>query len=117
MRIDSSSNLVEQKTYFQGTYDRLRTVEVDHDGDIWLTTSTDKDGTANNDRILLIHINYSGGTPGDFKLTSSAFTNNGTMPTKSTCAGDGKAGQDTSPPLSWAAGSTGAKAYAVVFAD
>ncbi|GAB3884103.1 PQQ-dependent sugar dehydrogenase [Kibdelosporangium lantanae] len=118
MRIDQSSNLVEQQIYFQGTYDRLRTVEVDHDGDIWLTTSTDKDGTANNDRILLIHINYSGGgTPGDFKLTSSAFTNNGTIPTKYTCAGDGKAGQDTSPPLSWAAGSTGAKAYAIVFAD
>ena len=29
-----------------------------------LTTSTDKDGTANNDRILLVHINYSGGHPG-----------------------------------------------------
>ncbi|MGW3625521.1 PQQ-dependent sugar dehydrogenase [Streptomyces sp. NPDC000880] len=61
LRIDSSSNLVEQRTYFQGTYDRLRTVEVDHDGDIWLTTSTDKDGTNGNDRILLIDIVYSGG--------------------------------------------------------
>ncbi|MGW1882905.1 PQQ-dependent sugar dehydrogenase [Streptomyces sp. NPDC001970] len=62
MRIDPSSNLVEEKTYFQGTYDRLRTVEVDHDGDIWLTTSTDKDGTAGNDRILRIDIVHSGGT-------------------------------------------------------
>ncbi|WP_308307570.1 PQQ-dependent sugar dehydrogenase [Streptomyces sp. ISL-10] len=62
LRIDPSSNLVEQKTYFQGTYDRLRTVEVDHDGDIWLTTSTDKDGTAGNDRILLIDIQYTGGS-------------------------------------------------------
>lgn len=61
LRIDSSSDLVEQRTYFQGTYDRLRTVEVDHDGDIWLTTSTDKDGTNGNDRILLIDIVYSGG--------------------------------------------------------
>ncbi|MER7666060.1 PQQ-dependent sugar dehydrogenase [Streptomyces sp. NPDC096193] len=61
LRIDASSNLIEQKTYFQSTYNRLRTVEVDHDGDIWLTTSTDKDGTSNNDRILLIDIVYSGG--------------------------------------------------------
>ncbi|MGW2562666.1 PQQ-dependent sugar dehydrogenase [Streptomyces sp. NPDC001514] len=118
MRIDSSSNLVEQKTYFQGTYDRLRTVEVDHDGDIWLTTSTDKDGTAGNDRILRIDIVYSGGTtPGEFKLTSSAFSDNATVPAKYTCAGDGTAGQDPSPPLAWGAGSTGAKAYAIVFAD
>ncbi|PRY38262.1 glucose/arabinose dehydrogenase [Umezawaea tangerina] len=60
MTIDSSSNLVDQKIYFQGTYNRLRTVEVDHDGDIWLTTSTDKDGTPNNDRVLLVDIVYSG---------------------------------------------------------
>ncbi|WP_406277510.1 PQQ-dependent sugar dehydrogenase [Embleya sp. NBC_00896] len=60
LRIDSSSNLVEQKSFFEGTYDRLRTVEVDPDGDIWLTTSTDKDGTAGNDRILLIDVVYSG---------------------------------------------------------
>jgi glucose/arabinose dehydrogenase/phosphatidylethanolamine-binding protein (PEBP) family uncharacterized protein len=119
MRIDASSNLVEQQQYFQSTYNRLRTVEVDHDGDIWLTTSTDKDGTDNNDRVLLVDIVYSGGEPqpGEFKLTSSAFANNGTIPAKYTCAGDGTAGQDTSPPLSWAAGNTGAKAYAIVFAD
>ncbi|NUK22452.1 PQQ-dependent sugar dehydrogenase [Streptomyces lunaelactis] len=61
LRIDASSNLVEQKSYFQSTYNRLRTVEVDHDGDIWLTTSTDKDGTNGNDRVLLIDIVYSGG--------------------------------------------------------
>ena len=60
MTIDGSSNLVDQKTYFQGTYDRLRTVEVDHDGDIWLTTTTDKDGQPNNDRVLLVDIVYSG---------------------------------------------------------
>jgi glucose/arabinose dehydrogenase/phosphatidylethanolamine-binding protein (PEBP) family uncharacterized protein len=119
LRIDSSSNLVEQKTYFQGTYDRLRTVEVDHDGDIWLTTSTDKDGTNGNDRILLIDIVYSGGDPqpGDFKLTSSAFNDNATIPARYTCAGDGTAGQDPSPPLAWGAGSSGARSYAVVFAD
>ncbi|WP_239589862.1 PQQ-dependent sugar dehydrogenase [Streptomyces aureoverticillatus] len=120
MRIDANSALVDQKTYFQGTYDRLRTVEVDPDGDIWLTTSTDKDGTAGNDRVLLIDIVHSGGPgpqPGDFKLSSGAFADNATIPDKYTCAGDGSAGQDTSPPLTWGAGSTGAKAYAVVFAD
>ncbi|WP_051792861.1 PQQ-dependent sugar dehydrogenase [Kibdelosporangium aridum] len=61
MRIDASSNLVEQQQYFQGTYNRLRTVEVDQQGDIWLTTTTDKDGQANNDRILHVDIVYSGG--------------------------------------------------------
>jgi glucose/arabinose dehydrogenase len=59
MRIDASANLVEQATYFQGTYNRLRTVEVDQQGDIWLTTTTDKDGIANNDRILHVDIVYS----------------------------------------------------------
>jgi hypothetical protein len=60
MTIDGSADLVDQKIYFQGTYNRLRTVEVDHDGDIWLTTTTDKDGTPNNDRVLLVDIVYSG---------------------------------------------------------
>jgi glucose/arabinose dehydrogenase len=60
LKIDASSNLVDQKTYFQGSYDRLRTVEVDKQGDIWLTTSTDKDGTDFNDRVLHIDIVYSG---------------------------------------------------------
>lgn len=60
LRIDASANLVEQRTYFQGTYGRLRTVEVDRDGDIWLTTTTDKDGTPNNDRVLHVDIVYSG---------------------------------------------------------
>ncbi|MCE7003317.1 PQQ-dependent sugar dehydrogenase [Kibdelosporangium philippinense] len=115
MRIDSSSNLVEQQTYFQGTYNRLRTVEVDHDGDIWLTTSTDKDGTANNDRILHVDIQYSGGG-GEFALTSSAFADNAMMPAKYTCAGDGTAGQDPSPPLAWSADGS-AKSYAIVFSD
>jgi glucose/arabinose dehydrogenase/phosphatidylethanolamine-binding protein (PEBP) family uncharacterized protein len=119
MRIDASSNLVEQAIYFQGTFNRLRTVEVDHDGDIWLTTSTDKDGTDGNDRILLVDIVYSGGEPqpGEFKLTSTAFANNGTIPVKYTCAGDGVAGQDPSPPLTWGAGSTAAKSYGIVFTD
>ncbi|MEU7524487.1 PQQ-dependent sugar dehydrogenase [Saccharothrix sp. NPDC042600] len=60
LRIDASANLVDQRTYFQGTYGRLRTVEVDRDGDLWLTTTTDKDGTANNDRVLHVDVVYSG---------------------------------------------------------
>lgn len=88
LRIDAASNLVEQKTYFQSTYNRLRTVEVDHDGDIWLTTSTDKDGTSNNDRILLIDIVYSGGSqPGEFELTGGAFRDNATTVDAATVPG------------------------------
>lgn len=115
MRIDASSNLVEQQSYFQGTYGRLRTVEVDKEGDIWLTTSTDKDGTAGNDRIMHIDIVYEG-APSGFKLTSSAFADDAMIPAKYTCAGDGVAGQDPSPPFAWGE-SAGAQAYAIVFAD
>ncbi|WP_112231595.1 PQQ-dependent sugar dehydrogenase [Lentzea atacamensis] len=115
MRIDANGNLVEQQTYFQGTYGRLRTVEVDKEGDIWLTTSTDKDGSPGNDRIMHIDIVYEGGG-GGFKLTSSAFADDAMIPAKYTCAGDGVAGQDPSPPFAWGE-SSGAQAYAIVFAD
>ncbi|MFI9812074.1 PQQ-dependent sugar dehydrogenase [Saccharothrix variisporea] len=59
LRIDASANLVDQRTYFEGAYGRLRTVEVDRDGDIWLTTTTDRDGTPNNDRVLHVDVVYS----------------------------------------------------------
>jgi glucose/arabinose dehydrogenase/phosphatidylethanolamine-binding protein (PEBP) family uncharacterized protein len=114
MTIDASSNLVDQKIYFQGTYNRLRTVEVDHNGDIWLTTTTDKDGTPNNDRILLVDIVYAGG--GGFALSSSAFADNAMIPARHTCAGDGSPGEDISPPFAWGPRG-GAQAYAIVFAD
>jgi glucose/arabinose dehydrogenase len=61
MRIDANANLVEEASYFQGTYGRLRTVEVDSQGDIWMTTTADKDGAPGNDRVLRIDIVYSGG--------------------------------------------------------
>jgi glucose/arabinose dehydrogenase len=61
MRVDANANLVEEASYFQGTYGRLRTVEVDHLGDIWMTTTADKDGTPGNDRVLRIDIVYSTG--------------------------------------------------------
>ncbi|MCI3935383.1 PQQ-dependent sugar dehydrogenase [Streptomyces sp. AN091965] len=60
MRIDANSGLTDQRTYFQGTYNRLRTVEVDPQGDIWLTTSIDRDGSPGNDQILLVDVVYSG---------------------------------------------------------
>ncbi|MDX3663531.1 PQQ-dependent sugar dehydrogenase [Streptomyces sp. ID05-26A] len=114
MRIDANGNLVDQQIYFQGTYNRLRTVEVDAEGDIWLTTTTDKDGSAGNDRILHIDIVYEGGSA--FKLSSTAFADDAMIPAKHTCAGDGAAGQDPSPPFAWGE-SAGATAYAIVFAD
>jgi plastocyanin/phosphatidylethanolamine-binding protein (PEBP) family uncharacterized protein len=52
-----------------------------------------------------------------FVLTSSAFIDNALMPVRFTCAGDGVAGQDTSPPLAWGPGTMNAQAYAIVFAD
>ncbi|WP_377851091.1 PQQ-dependent sugar dehydrogenase [Allokutzneria oryzae] len=105
------------KPYFQGSYGRLRTVEKAPGGGLWLTTTTDKDGVANNDRVF--HIELTGGTtlPGELKLTSPAFTNDAMIPAKHTCAGDGKAGQDVSPPLAWTPGVADAKSYAIVFAD
>jgi plastocyanin/phosphatidylethanolamine-binding protein (PEBP) family uncharacterized protein len=56
-------------------------------------------------------------TTGPFALSSSAFVDNALMPVRFTCAGDGVAGQDPSPPLAWGAGSMNAQAYAIVFAD
>ncbi len=61
LRIDAGANLVEEASYFQGTYGRLRTVEVDRNGDIWMSTTADKDGAAGNDRVLRIDLVYSGG--------------------------------------------------------
>jgi phosphatidylethanolamine-binding protein (PEBP) family uncharacterized protein len=54
---------------------------------------------------------------GPFVLTSSAFVDGGMIPTRYTCAFDGVAGQDISPPLAWGPGTQNAVAYAIVFAD
>jgi len=54
---------------------------------------------------------------GPFVLTSSAFADGGMIPTRYTCAFDGVAGQDISPPLAWGPGTMNAQAYAIVFAD
>ncbi|AHH96314.1 PQQ-dependent sugar dehydrogenase [Kutzneria albida] len=107
------------KSVFAGKWGRLRTVVRTPDGGLWLSsTNDDKNGgspsTLDN---VIVRLKFPGGnTPGAFKLSSPAFGEGATVPAKYTCAGDGKAGQDTSPPLTWGA-SAGAKGYAIVFAD
>lgn len=55
--------------------------------------------------------------PGDFALGSSAFADNATIPDHYTCAFTHKAGKNVSPPLSWGAGASNAKGYAIVLRD
>jgi glucose/arabinose dehydrogenase len=59
LRIEGSE-LVEQEIYFQGEYGRLRTVRVDREGDLWLTTSWDLDDEVGNDRVLHVDVEYRG---------------------------------------------------------
>ncbi len=114
----SGDSLTGEKAYFQGSYGRLRTVEVDHEGDIWLTSTLDKDGTPNNDRIMHVDIVTSGGGgPGELSLVSTAFAHNGNIPNRYSCAQDGVAGNDISPPLSWSGGTGAPLSYAIVFID
>ena len=57
LRVEGSE-LVGQEVYFQGEYGRLRTVEVDREGDLWLTTSWDLDEVVGNDRVLHVDVEY-----------------------------------------------------------
>lgn len=58
-----------------------------------------------------------GATPAaQFTLTSPAFADDELIPDQYTCAGDGTAGQDPSPPLEWTE-EYYAQGYAIVFAD
>jgi len=105
---------------FSGRWGRLRSVTKTPDGGLWLTsTNNDKlGGSPNTIDNVIVRLKFPGGTaPGEFKLSSSTFADNAGIPNKYTCAGDGTAGQDPSPPLAWGAGTTGAKAYGIVFAD
>ncbi|GAA4526508.1 YbhB/YbcL family Raf kinase inhibitor-like protein [Amycolatopsis samaneae] len=106
---------------FSGRWGRLRSVTKSPDGGMWLTsTNNDKNGgTPDKLDNVIVRLKFAGGTaPGaDFKLASTAFADNAKIPDRFTCAGDHSAGQDTSPPLAWGAGKTGAKGYAIVFAD
>lgn len=47
-----------------------------------------------------------------FQLTSSAFSDNGKIPTKYTCEG-----HDLSPPLQWSDGPAGTKSFALIVDD
>ncbi|NUT52553.1 MAG: carbohydrate-binding protein, partial [Saccharothrix sp.] len=58
LRIDGADNLVDQEIFFHRRFGRLRTVEVDREGDIWLTTSQDRDEVAGNDRVLHVDLEY-----------------------------------------------------------
>jgi len=53
-----------------------------------------------------------GGDMAGFKLTSSAFTGMGAMPTRYTCEGG-----DTSPALAWSGAPAGTKSYALILDD
>jgi Raf kinase inhibitor-like YbhB/YbcL family protein len=113
------------KTFFQGTYGRLRTVEPSPDGGLWLTTTNgDKGGSPGGRNNKILHVELTGGGdpgpgpgPGAFTLTSTAYKNGGAIPDKYSCAGDGGAGNDISPPLAWGAGSHKPKSYALTFID
>ncbi|MEV8439955.1 PQQ-dependent sugar dehydrogenase [Actinosynnema sp. NPDC051121] len=59
LRIEGSE-AVDQHVYFQGQYGRLRTLRVDREGDLWLTTTWDLDEEVGNDRVLHIDIEYQG---------------------------------------------------------
>ena len=54
----SGDSLTDLRTYFNGTYGRLRTVEPAPDGGLWLTTSNagDKDSTPNNSDERILHV-------------------------------------------------------------
>jgi Raf kinase inhibitor-like YbhB/YbcL family protein len=47
-----------------------------------------------------------------FKLTSSAFTEGGSIPARYTCEGD-----DTSPPLAWSGAPAGTRSFAIIVDD
>ena len=64
-----------------------------------------------------MRLKFAGGGAAPFQLTSSAFGEGGTIPTKYTCEQDGKAGNDISPPLSWGAGTNAPKSYAIILVD
>lgn len=56
-----------------------------------------------------------GATGGTFALTSTAFANNGVIPSAQACAADG--GMDLSPPLGFQGTPAGTLSYAVVLTD
>jgi Raf kinase inhibitor-like YbhB/YbcL family protein len=107
------------RAFFNGKWGRLRTVIKTPDGGLWLTsTNNDKlGGTPNTIDNVIVRLKFAGGGNPGFKLSSSAFAEGGTIPTRYTCQQDGKAGNDISPPLSWGPGSNAPKSYAIILVD
>jgi hypothetical protein len=58
------------------------------------------------------HQSSSGSSTMSFKLTSSAFSEGGSIPTVYTCEG-----KDTSPPLAWSGAPAGTKSFAIIVDD
>ncbi len=106
------------RAFFNGRWGRLRTVIKTPDNGLWLTsTNNDKSGgTPNTIDNVIVRLKFAGGAK-PFALSSTAFANNGAIPTKYTCQQDGKAGNDVSPPLAWGAGAGSPKSYAIVLVD
>ncbi|MGY0236271.1 YbhB/YbcL family Raf kinase inhibitor-like protein [Longispora urticae] len=105
------------RAFFNGRWGRVRTVVKTPDGGLWLT-STNNDKNGGTPTVLdnsIVRLSFAGGTA-PFALTSTAYANNGNIPTKYTCQQDGVAGNDISPPLAWGA-AAGAKSYAITFVD
>jgi Raf kinase inhibitor-like YbhB/YbcL family protein len=108
------------RAFFNGKWGRLRNVIKSPDGGLWLSnTNNDKTGgTPNVIDNVIVRLKFAGGTPPPgFTLTSTAFANNGNIPTKYTCQQDAKAGNDISPPLAWGPGSNSPKSYAIILID
>ncbi|WP_442860959.1 PQQ-dependent sugar dehydrogenase [Amycolatopsis sp. CA-230715] len=119
---DAGDDVGPSKAFFNGQWGRLRTIVKTPDGGAWLSSTNDdkNGGSPSSLDNVIVRLKFSGGGssgPGEFKLTSPAFQDNATIPDKYTCAGDGKAGQDPSPPLAWGTGGDAAESYAIVFAD
>jgi Raf kinase inhibitor-like YbhB/YbcL family protein len=109
------------RAFFNGKWGRLRDVVKTPDGGLWLSnTNNDKTGGSPNviDNVI-VRLKFAGGStpPSGFTLTSSAFANNATIPTKYTCAQDKKAGNDISPPLAWGPGTNKPLSYAIILVD
>jgi Raf kinase inhibitor-like YbhB/YbcL family protein len=107
------------RAFFNGRWGRLRTVVKTPDGGLWLTsTNNDKNGgTPDTIDNVIVRLRFAGGDPGPFTLTSGAFANNGNIPDRYSCAGDGASGNDPSPPLAWSGAPAGARSFAITFID
>jgi Raf kinase inhibitor-like YbhB/YbcL family protein len=119
MKITGDRSTDTPRAFFNNKWGRLRTVVASPDGGLWLTsTNNDKNGgTPDVLDNVIVRLKFAGGGGNQFALTSTAFANNGNIPTKYTCQQDGVAGNDISPPVSWGAGSNQPKSYAIVLVD